>query len=128
MNPIYDAGKLKTIANNTFLCPNIEMRLFNGHTKGQIAVYINAGIKTIVYAGDVIPLSANVPVAWLSSYDVFPLDAMVDKQKMLQEAVDKEQILFFEHDAYTECCTVKSQYNKYKVDETFRFNEVLGML
>jgi glyoxylase-like metal-dependent hydrolase (beta-lactamase superfamily II) len=125
---IADAGKLKTIDTDTTLCSGIEMKLFNGHTKAQIAVYINAGEKTIVYAGDVIPLAANVPVAWLSSYDVFPLDAMIDKQKMLQEAVDKNQILYFEHDAYTECCTVKAQYNKYKVDTTYKFDEVLGML
>jgi hypothetical protein len=89
---------------------------------------VNAGSKTIVYAGDVIPLAANVPVAWLSSYDIFPLFAMEDKQKMLQEAVEKQQILYFEHDAYTECCTIAANYNKFKVDKIFSFEEVLAVL
>lgn len=123
MLPIFDAGKLKLVSQNEFVVADVELRLFNGHTKGQLAVYINAGTKTFVYCGDVIPLSANVPVAWLSSYDVFPLDAMIDKQKMLTEASAENQILFFEHDAYTECCTVVAQYNKFKVDRTFTFQE-----
>lgn len=128
VQPIYDAGLLKMVDSNQFICPEIELRLFDGHSIGQLAVYVDAGAKTIVYAGDVIPLSANVPVAWLSSYDIYPLYAMEDKQKMLQEAVEKKQILYFEHDAYTECCTVAANYNKYKVDKTFTFEEVLDSL
>jgi len=30
----------------------------------------------------------------------------------------------FEHDAYTECCTVVAQYKKHKVDKTMTFEEV----
>jgi hypothetical protein len=87
--------------------------------------YINLGDKTLVYCGDVIPLAANVPLAWISSYDIFPLSAMEDKKRLLDEAVEKEQILIFEHDFYTECCTVTSNYSKHKVLNTFTLAEVL---
>jgi hypothetical protein len=43
----------------------------------------------------------------VSSYDIFPLDAMTDKQRMLEEAAEEQQIFFFEHVAYTECCLVE---------------------
>jgi len=123
--PIFEAGKLKLVNENQFVCPEIEVRIYNGHTFGQLAVYINLGKKTLVYCGDVIPLAANVPLAWLSSYDIFPLAAMEDKKKLLDEAVEKEQILFFEHDTYTECCTVASNFNKHKVLKTYTLAEVL---
>ena len=106
------------------LTNGVELRLFNGHTVGQIAVYVKMAQQTLVYCGDVIPLAANVPVAWLSSYDIFPLDAMTDKQRMLEEAAEKQQILLFEHDAYTECCMVEKQYNKFKVSKTLRFEDI----
>lgn len=128
MMPIFEAGKLKLVTENTFICPEIEVRVCNGHTFGQLVSYINLGTKTLIYCGDVIPLAANVPLAWISSYDIFPLSAMEDKKKLLDEAVEKEQFLFFEHDFYTECCTVTSNYNKHKVLNTYSLEDVLAQV
>jgi glyoxylase-like metal-dependent hydrolase (beta-lactamase superfamily II) len=119
--PVFDAGRLKLVTENITLCPEIELRLYDGHTVGQIVSYINDGEKTWVYVGDVIPLAANIPLAWISSYDIFPLSAMNEKQILLQEAAEKKQILIFEHDNYTECCTVK------EVNGRFRMGEVLSI-
>jgi len=119
MLPIQEAGKLKLVSENFELCPGIEIRLYNGHTVGQLVTYINTGIKTYVYVGDVIPIAPTVPVSWISAYDTYPIAAMDEKKILLDEAVEKRQILFFEHDAYTECCTVKEMYGKYRVEETF---------
>jgi len=127
MNPIFEAGKLKTVSQNQFICPELEVRIYNGHTVGQLVSYINLGDRTLLYVGDVIPLAANVPLSWISSYDIFPLSAMEDKKLLLDEAVAKEQILFFEHDAYTECCTVAANYNKHKVDKTHKFDEIIKL-
>jgi len=127
MNPIFEAGKLKTVSQNQFICPELEVRIYNGHTVGQLVSYINLGDRTLLYVGDVIPLAANVPLSWISSYDIFPLSAMEDKKLLLDEAVAKEQILFFEHDAYTECCTVAANYNKHKVDKTYKFDEIIKL-
>lgn len=124
MLPIENSGKLQKVSSDLVLTDGVELRLFNGHTVGQIVVYVQLFERTLVYCGDVIPLAANVPVAWLSSYDIFPLDAMTDKQRMLEEAAEEQQILFFEHDAYTECCLVEKQYNKFKVSKTLRFEDV----
>ena len=124
MNPIFEAGKLQIVSQNQFICPELEVRIFNGHTVGQLVSYINLGTKTLLYVGDVIPLAANVPLSWISSYDIFPLSAMEDKKKLLDEATEKQQILFFEHDAYTECCTVVANYNKHKVDKVLKFEEI----
>lgn len=39
MQAVYDSGKLRLIENDTNLCPGIDLRLFDGHTPGQIAPY-----------------------------------------------------------------------------------------
>lgn len=119
VQPIHEAGKLKMVSENQWLCPDVELRLFNGHTVGQLVSYIHSNEKTYVYVGDVIPLAACLPVAWISAYDTYPITAMEEKKALLDEAAEKKQILFFEHDAYTECCTVKEVYGKYRVDESF---------
>ena len=127
MMPIQKAGKLRLVTENQFICPELEIRIYNGHTLGQLVSYVNFNGKTLVYVGDVIPLAANVPLAWISSYDIFPISAMAEKKILLDEAAEKSQILFFEHDAYTECCTVVAQYKKHKVEKIMTFNDMLEM-
>ncbi len=119
MLPVEQAGRLRLVHDNEWLCPEVELRLFNGHTVGQIACYIHADERTYVYVGDIIPLAASLPLAWVSAYDTQPLQSMTEKERLLHEAAAKEQVLFFEHDAYTECCTVKEVNGKYRVDEKF---------
>ena len=119
MMPVEKAGKLRLVSESEWLCPEVELRLFHGHTVGQIACYIHDTDRTIVFLGDIIPLSASIPVAWVSAYDTYPIISMEDKAKILHEAAEKNQILFFGHDAYTECCTVKNINGKFRVDESF---------
>lgn len=60
MQAACDSGKLRLIESDTNLCPGIGLRLFDGHTPGQIAPYITTPERTYVFAGDVIPLAASV--------------------------------------------------------------------
>jgi hypothetical protein len=43
----------------------------------------------------------------------------------MDEAIVNNQILIFEHDAYTECCTVTETNGKYKVKEFWGLYEML---
>jgi len=120
MIPVQEAGKLKLVRENQWISPEVELRIFNGHTVGQLVSYIYSDKKTYVYVGDVIPIAPTVPVSWISAFDTYPITAMSEKKILLDEASEKQQILFFEHDAYTECCKVKEMYGKYRVDEILK--------
>lgn len=124
MELVEKSNKLCLIEEKQFLCQGIELRIFNGHTVGQIVPYIEYKDKTLVYVGDVIPMAANIPLAWISAYDTYPICSMEEKQLLLDEAVEKNQILFFEHDAYTECCTAVCVKGKYRIGETLQFEQL----
>lgn len=104
---VVEAGKLCLIEQDTTLCPSVQLRLFDGHTPGQIAPYIQIDSFTYVFAGDVIPLEASVSPGWISAYDTYPVLSYSEKVRMLEEAARKDQILIYCHDAYTSCSTVK---------------------
>ena len=121
MLPVQEAGKLQVVKENRFLCPEIELRIFNGHTVGQLVSYVQYLGKTWIYVGDVIPVAPAIPLAWVSAFDAYPVTSMQEKKILLQEAEEKHQILVFEHDAYTECCTVKKSNDNFRMDENFPF-------
>ena len=120
MLAIERAGKLRLVSKNEWLCKEVELRLFNGHSIGQLVAYIHLADKTYVYVGDVIPIAASLPIAWISAYDTNPIKSMEEKKELLQEAVEKNQILFFEHDLYNECCRVKEVNGRFKISESFK--------
>lgn len=117
MKVIEDNGLLRLIDTDTVLCPNVDLRLFDGHTPGQIVPYILAPERTFVFAGDVIPLAASVSPEWISAYDTFPVTSYLEKIRLLEEAAREGQALIYCHDAYTKCSTVKKVNDFFKKDK-----------
>lgn len=75
---------------------------------------------------DLIPSTAHINLAWNMSYDVQPLITLKEKEKFLEEAYENDYILFLEHDAYNECCTIEKTKKGYRVKETFTLEEYFG--
>ena len=109
MMPVFKQEKLKLITEDTFLSKEIELKLFSGHTEGQIVPYIVDKNHTWVFVGDVIPTAANIPLDWLSAYDIDQVKAIEGKKRLLEQAVEEKQRLIFQHDAYTECATIQKK-------------------
>jgi len=124
--PIEENRQLQLINWNMELIPGVELRLFNGHTDGQIVPFIKYKNKTIVYVADLVPSVANIPLAWITAYDMQPLLAMEEKEAFLNEALENKYVLFFEHDIFNECCTLVDTEKGIRAGETFALEEVLN--
>ena len=94
MKAIADNGQLRLIDTDTELCPDIDLRLFDGHTPGQIVPYIHTPEQTFVFAGDVIPLAASVSPEWISAYDTFPVTSYRKKSACWKKPPGKVKSLF----------------------------------
>jgi glyoxylase-like metal-dependent hydrolase (beta-lactamase superfamily II) len=117
--PMMEKGKLNLIEEESEILPNIEARLFNGHTDGQIIPFIHYKEKIIAFMGDLLPATAHVPMPYVMSYDTRPLLTLEDKKKFFDEALEKDIILFLEHDLYNECCNLKETSKGPRVNKTF---------
>jgi len=113
-------GNMQLVENECELFPGISVHLYDGHTPGQMIPFITSEEKTYVYMADLIPTAANIPVVWIAAYDLFPVSTMEEKERFLKEAAEKNYILFFEHDFYTECATVEWEEKGPKVKKKFR--------
>lgn len=117
MQAVADAGCLRLIDRDADLCPGVQLRLFDGHTPGQIVPYIAAADRTYIFAGDVIPLAASLSPGWISAYDTYPVASFAEKLRLLEGASCKGDAIIFCHDAYTHCCTVKKVKDFYTKDK-----------
>lgn len=115
--PLNNFGRLNLIDSSFFLTPEIELRLHRGHTVGLLVPVINHNGRMIVYAGDLIPVAANIPPIYLSAYDIYPLDAIAEKEAILEEVVKNNGVIIFQHDIRIEAVTVELTPKGYKVRE-----------
>ncbi|MBT1701858.1 MBL fold metallo-hydrolase [Chryseosolibacter indicus] len=96
----------------------------SGHTEKMMIPKINYKGKTICYMADLLPSIGHLPLPYVMSYDTRPLITLEEKEKFLNEAADREYILFLEHDPIHECCTVKRTEKGIRVDKTFSLAEL----
>jgi glyoxylase-like metal-dependent hydrolase (beta-lactamase superfamily II) len=105
--PLKDKGQLNLIEKEDELFPGFELRIFNGHTPGMIVPVIQFQRRKIVYVTDLTPLTSNIPLKWISAYDLYPVTSMEEKNSFLREAFENNYLLYFEHDTRFECATVR---------------------
>ncbi|MET6998534.1 MBL fold metallo-hydrolase [Chitinophaga defluvii] len=124
--PIQESGQLQFIhhAEGVAFTEQIAIRFANGHTDAMMLPQISYKGKTIIYMADLLPSAAHIPLPYVMAYDMFPLTTLQEKKSFLQEATDKEYILYFEHDPKNECCTLQQTEKGIRVKETFPLSEI----
>jgi len=122
--PIEESGHLKLIEEEGEILPNISIRIFNGHTEGQLIPLINYHGRTIAFMADLLPAATHIPMPWIMAYDTKPLLTLDDKARFYHEAVPGDFVLFFEHDLYNECCTLQDTPKGVRVKEKFMLAEI----
>lgn len=128
--PLQESGQLKFLSPSKAkkaapFTENVQARVVSGHTQAMMLPQIRYKDQIIVYVADLIPTVAHLPIPWVASYDVHPLQAMKEKALFLEEALQNGYILYFEHDADTECCTVgKNEKGKIVLRNRFRLSEL----
>jgi glyoxylase-like metal-dependent hydrolase (beta-lactamase superfamily II) len=104
LEPLEKSGRLRLIEEEGEWIEGIWLRIFNGHTRGQLIPVINTGKAKLVFTADFIPALAYLPIPYVPSVDIEPLLSMTEKESFLEEALKNDYILFFEHDYFHEAC------------------------
>lgn len=118
--PMQELGQLKFVDQENFNL--FDFLTVNGHTESQMIPHIQYQGKTLVFMADLLPSIGHIPLPYVMGYDTRPLLTLTEKEKFLNDAAQKEYILFLEHDAVNECCTVQQTEKGIRVKDTFSFN------
>jgi glyoxylase-like metal-dependent hydrolase (beta-lactamase superfamily II) len=110
LGPIEASGQLRLVDGPGDVLPGIEALVVDGHTRGQQLLKVSDGERTLLYAADLLPTAAHVPLLWVMAYDVAPLDTLAEKERVLEEAAREGWIVYFEHD--TETATARIEHGE----------------
>lgn len=101
------SGRLHLLEGPTELVTGVQLIVSEGHTVGLQLVRLEAGGRTLVFCGDLIPTTAHLRAPWITAFDLYPLTALEEKKQLLAQAVEESHVLFLEHDPKVAACTVR---------------------
>ncbi|MDD4922697.1 MAG: MBL fold metallo-hydrolase [Bacteroidales bacterium] len=118
---LLNAGKLRLVNSDRRLFPGVSVKLVQGHTDDQLLSYIDTPSGTILFCGDVIPMTPHIMPLCIAAVDNSAVVSVDEKIRILEEAVENRQILFFFHDAVTEAVRLKKVNGRISVKEKISF-------
>jgi len=130
--PVHDSGQLLHVplptggqaSTSVPFLPQVELMVVDGHTEQQMLPLIHFKGHKILFCGDLFPSAGHLPIAYVMAYDVRPLQAMHEKEAILQRAAAEDWLLFFEHDPIHECCSLQSTERGIRPKEFLRLADL----
>lgn len=124
--PIRESGQLKLIPveDGVDFMSGIKSRFVFGHTDAMMLPQVQYKGRTLLYMADLLPSVGHIPMPYIMAYDMFPMKTLAEKKIILNEAVEKEYILYLEHDPVNECCTLQQTEKGIRLKETFKLGDI----
>ena len=123
-NLIQKENKLKFIKQGR-LFKFMDIDFYDGHTEAQMIPKIKYKDKKIIFMADLLPSIGHIPLPYVMGYDTQPLITLKEKSEFLNEAADKQYILFLQHDYQYECCTVRHTNKGIRLDKCGKLSQFL---
>ena len=113
--PLADAGVLQLVEADQSIMPGVRVRRTGGHTWHHQVVEIESAGKTAAFVADLIPTTAHLPAPWIMGYDLYPLETLAAKKTIVREAIERQTLMFFEHDPAIAAGYIREENGKWRV-------------
>ena len=115
--PLKDAGVVDFYADDAVVRPGVRVVRTGGHSGQHQIVFLESGGRTAVFAADLIPMTAHIQDAWIMGYDLFPMETLAVKKRLIRDAIDREYLIFFEHDPIVTAGYIREKDEKRYVEQ-----------
>ena len=99
VQPVIDAGLLRTFEGDEELLPGLTVHELGGHSDGVSVVRVQGEKGCAVFWGDVVPTTHHVQPPYIMAYDLDPARSFDVRSEWIARAADEWWIGLFYHDA-----------------------------
>ena len=100
--PLQENDQLELIEGDIELVKGIHTIVTGGHTRGHQALLIDGEEgRQMIYWSDLMPTTAHIKRAYTMSYDLYPLDSMAMKERLIEKALTQRWLGAWVHDPET---------------------------
>lgn len=96
--PLRESGQLELAAADYEVLPGLRMETYAGHNRSMQCPRLQVQGQTLFGFADLVPTRAHVPFAWVMGYDLYPVETVEAKKKLLPRAARENWVCLFYHD------------------------------
>lgn len=96
--PLRDSGQLELKDTEYEIVSGLRMETHAGHNRSMQCLRLERQGKTLFGFADLVPMRAHVPFAWVMGYDLYPVETVQAKKKLLPQAARENWTCLFYHD------------------------------
>ncbi len=97
--PLVESGRMTLLEGDRELLPGIRVRVLSGHTRYMQVVELRSAGECACYISDLMPTRWHLSPTWLTAFDLYPLETIANKRRLLEQAARERWRLVFTHDA-----------------------------
>lgn len=95
--PLKEHGVLRLVEGEEEVTEGIRVIRAGGHTDGHQVVKIESDGKTALFLADLVPMTSHIRIPYVMSYDLYPMETIRAKERLLKQALEEEWLLVFVH-------------------------------
>jgi methylmalonyl-CoA epimerase len=114
--PLDKAGVVGFYDADQEIQPGVRVVRTGGHTGQHQIVFLESAGKTAVFTADLIPTTAHIQDPWIMGYDLFPMETLAFKKRFIRDAIEREFLIFFEHDPFIAAGYIREKDGKRYVE------------
>lgn len=102
--PLREAGQLEAKGARYEVVPGLIMETQPGHNRSMQCWKLERNHEIVFGFADLVPTRAHLRLPWIMGYDLFPLETLSAKKKLLPQAVQEQWACLFYHDPDEPLC------------------------
>jgi glyoxylase-like metal-dependent hydrolase (beta-lactamase superfamily II) len=112
--PLEESGQLELKEADYEVVPGLRMETVAGHSRTMQCVRLERGGRTLFGFADLVPMRAHVALAWIMGYDLYPVETLEAKRRLLPQAARENWLCLFYHEPDEPLCRVIEADGKLK--------------
>jgi len=96
--PLRESGQLEVRDGDYEVVPGLRMETHTGHNRSMQCVRLQRDGQTLFGFADIVPTRAHLSFAWIMGYDLYPVETLETKKKLLPQAAREDWWCLFYHD------------------------------
>ena len=110
--PMRESGQLELKETVYEVVPGLTMETYPGHNRSMQCWRLAREGKTIFGFADLVPMRAHVAYPWIMGYDLYPVETLEAKKRLLPQAVRENWLCLFYHDPDAPLCRIEEHDNR----------------
>lgn len=111
------SGQLQLVEGEAEIIPGVTVHRTGGHTAGHQGIEARSEGFTVGYFADIFPSSHHIRIPYVASVDLFPLETMEVKRRLVAKYLGANMALAFDHDMYIKIGRLSDENGKIIVNK-----------